>query len=152
MDIDDIINRMQASGVPIPVLAYVALHHQSGCRISDLLAVDFRSISRSLNISIIQGKGSSALIIQPYMFREFWKSVYLNKLTPMAIYNRFFFYRLYRKFGIVYNKENKQNSFVTHAFRKNLADDVYSIDRNKARVQGALGHKSSKSTDHYTDN
>ena len=151
MDIERIIERMRTNGMDTAVMAYVALHAQSGCRISDLLAINHTSISRAGNISILQGKGSSALIVQPVFFREFWSDVKKHKLTPMEFYNRFYFYRLYRKFGIVYHKTNKKNAFVTHAFRKALADDIYNIDGNAKRVQGALGHRSATSTKHYTN-
>lgn len=150
MDIDFILQNMRASGIPVAVRAYVSLHAQSGCRISDLLAVDFSCISKNLNISILQGKGSQALIVQPVYYRDFWEEVKSKRLIPMAHYNRFYFYRLYRKFGIVIKKSTNKNSFVTHAFRKVLADDVYQIDNNIARVQGALGHRSVKSSEHYT--
>lgn len=152
MDIERILNRMSQAGTPDELLAYVSLHHQTGCRISDLLAIDYKCITAQLNISILQGKGSQPLTVQPIRYREFWKKVYELRLSPMAIYNRFFFYRLYKKYGIQYNKRKGKNSFVTHAFRKNLADDIYKIDNNKQRVQSALGHRSNRSTEHYTDN
>lgn len=142
---------MRADGLPIELLAYISLHAQSGCRISDLLAIDFSCISPQLNISILQGKGSQALVVQPYVYREFWAQVRDLQTQPMRYYNRFYFYRLYRKYGIVFSKGGNKNSFVTHAFRKALAEDIYSIDRKKERVQGALGHRSHKSSDHYID-
>ena len=33
----------------------------------------------------------------------------------------------------------------------NLAQDIYTIDNNALRVQGALGHRSKKSTEFYID-
>lgn len=151
MDITLILERMKQEGIPSIVRAYVSVHAQTGCRISDLLAIDYKCISDKLNISILQGKGSQALIVQPIHYRDLWKQVRDLKLTPMEFYNRFYFYRLYKKFGIVHRKNKGKNQFVTHAFRKILADDIYKIDQNKERVQGALGHRSRKSTEHYTD-
>ena len=150
MDIDAILSRMESELIPLPVRAYVSLHYYSGARISDLLQVDYTSISSRLNVSILQGKGSQALVIQPVHYREFWVRVRDNRLTPMQHYNRFYFYRLYRRFGIIISRGNNKNNLVTHAFRKELAGDLYALDGNIKRAQGALGHRSSKSTEHYT--
>ena len=150
MDIETIILQMKKERIPLPVLAYVSLHYYSGARISDLLQVDYASISNRLNISILQGKQSQALTVQPVHYREFWQRVRDNKLTPMQNYNRFYFYRLYKKFGITISRGSHKNNLVTHAFRKELAGDLHALDGNIKRAQGALGHRSAKSTEHYT--
>ena len=150
MDIDRIIAQMEKERIPLSVLAYVSLHYYSGARISDLLQVDYTCISSRLNISILQGKKSQALVIQPVHHREFWERVRDNRLTPMEHYNRFYFYRLYKRFGISVSRGSRKNNLVTHAFRRELAVDLHNIDGNIKRAQGALGHRSSSSTEHYT--
>lgn len=140
---------MERDRQPLALIAYVVLHFQSGCRISDLLNVDYTAISNNLNISILQGKGSLPLTVQPIYHREFWQQVKRLKLKPMEPYNRFFFYRLYKRYGIVIEKGANKNAYVTHAFRKNLADDLNRIDNNELRAQGALGHRSKSSTKRY---
>ena len=110
MNIEALILRMLEDGISENVIAYVALHAQAGCRISDLLAVDYRSISKHLNISILQGKGSMALVIQPLYFRGYWKLVRDAKLTPMQSFNRFYFYRLYKKYGMYRDWETDRKS------------------------------------------
>ena len=142
---------METDLIPLDVRAYVSLHFYSGARISDLLAVDYRSISNRLNISILQGKQSQALTLQPVHYREFWERVRDNQLTPMQIYNRFYFYRLYKRFGITISRGSHKNNLVTHAFRRELASDLHSIDGNIKRAQGALGHRSANSTEHYVN-
>lgn len=150
MNIDAILTKMKSELIPLPVRAYVSLHYYSGARISDLLAVDYTSISSRLNISILQGKQSQALTIQPVHYREFWATVRDNRLTPMENYNRFYFYRLYKRFGIVVSRGSSKNNLVTHAFRRELASDLHALDGNIKRAQGALGHRSASSTKHYT--
>lgn len=151
MDIDVILARMKEGRQPTAVLAYTALHWQCGCRISDLLKVNHASISPSLNISILQGKGSQALSLQPLHFREFWKRVKELELSPMEYYDRYYFYRVYKRFGVSISNGKGKNNLVTHAFRRNLAQDIYTIDNNALRVQGALGHRSKSSTEFYID-
>ena len=150
MNIESILSNMKAERIPEAVRAYVSLQFCSGARISDLLAVDFKCISKNLNISILQGKQSQALTVQPVHYRAFWASVRDNELQPMDIYNRFYFYRLYKRFGISISRPHGKNNLVTHAFRKNLADDMQQLDGNIKRAQGALGHRSVNSTKHYT--
>lgn len=150
MNIDAILTKMETDLIPLDVRAYVSLHYYSGARISDLLAVDYRSISNRLNISILQGKQSQALTIQPVHYREFWERVRNNQLVPMENYNRFYFYRLYKRFGIVISRGSSKNNLVTHAFRRELASDLHALDGNIKRAQGALGHRSANSTKHYT--
>ena len=151
MDINNILENMKASNIPLEVRAYVSLHFYSGSRISDLLAVDFTCVSRNLTISILQGKESQALTVQPVHYRDFWIRVRDNELKPMELYNRFYFYRIYKRFGIVISRRKGKNNLVTHAFRKLLADDMQQLDGNIKRAQGALGHRSVNSTKHYTD-
>lgn len=151
MNIDNILHTMETADIPLPVRAYVSLHYYSGARISDLLAVDYTCISRNLNISILQGKQSQALTVQPVHYRDFWRRVRDNELKPMELYNRFYFYRIYKRFGIVISRRKGKNNLVTHAFRKLLADDMQQLDGNIKRAQGALGHRSVNSTKHYTD-
>ena len=151
MNIDNILHSMETADIPLAVRAYVSLHYYSGARISDLLAVDFTCISRNLNISILQGKQSQALTVQPVHYRDFWIRVRDNELKPMELYNRFYFYRIYKRFGITVSRPKGRNNLVTHAFRKHLADDMQQLDGNIKRAQGALGHRSVNSTKHYTD-
>lgn len=151
MNIDNILHLMETADIPLAVRAFVSLHYYSGARISDLLAVDFTCISRNLNISILQGKQSQALTVQPVHYRDFWIRVRDNELKPMELYNRFYFYRIYKRFGIVISRRKGKNNLVTHAFRKLLADDMQQLDGNIKRAQGALGHRSVNSTKHYTD-
>ena len=149
MKIERLLMRLEERELPTAIKAYIALHAQTGCRISDLLKIDYKCVTSYLNISILQGKGSQPLVVQPLYYRDFWRSVRELELQPMASYNRFYFYRLYRSLGIVFDRGKGKNSFVTHSFRKALADDVYNIDGNLDRVSGALGHRSSKSAEHY---
>lgn len=151
MNIDNILHTMESADIPLPVRAYVSLHYYSGARISDLLAVDYTCISRNLNISILQGKQSQALTVQPVHYRDFWIRVRDNELKPMELYNRFYFYRIYKRFGITVSRPKGRNNLVTHAFRKHLADDMQRLDGNIKRAQGALGHRSVNSTKHYTN-
>ena len=141
---------MEEGRISIDVRAYVSLHYISGARISDLLKVDYTCISKRLNISILQGKGSQALTVQPIHYRGYWTRVRDGKLTPMLHYNRFYFYRLYKRFGIQEVRGKGKNNLVTHKFRRELANDLHNIDSDIRRAQGALGHRSSSSTKLYT--
>lgn len=146
-----IIEELRRAKYPELFLAYVSLQWQSGSRISDLLRVDYSCISPHLQITIQQGKGSKPLIIQPVHFRDVWRVVRDSSLSPARNWSRFFFYRVYRRYGIVIQNENLKYDSVTHAFRKYIADDIIAGGGTIEDVQQILGHVDVRSSKYYTD-
>ena len=133
------------------LLAYISLQFTAGLRISDLLKINYNNITPNLLIAIEQGKGSNVLNVQPVFYREIWRAVRDNKLSPMQNFNRFWFYKLYKKLGIVMNNGAGRNNSVTHAPRKLLAQELYANDNNLEIAKNALGHKDERSTLYYID-
>lgn len=148
----ELMQRMQSLKLSVAVQAYVMLHVQSGCRISDLLAVDYHCVLPSGKIIIRQNKGSEAMIIEPNEYEEFWESVRTNKIAPMLVYNRLFFYRLYSKLGLVSMNKANTKLRVTHSLRAAKAEEIYEATGDIQLTARALGHKSTKSTEYYVRN
>lgn len=146
-----IIEELRRAKYPELFLAYVSLQWQSGSRISDLLRVDYSCISPHLQITIEQGKGSKPLIIQPVHFRDLWRVVRDSRLSPARNWSRFFFYRVYRRYGIVIRSDGLRYDSVTHAFRKLIADDIIAGGGSIEDVQQVLGHMDVRSSKYYTD-
>lgn len=146
-----IIEELRKAKYPELFLAYVALQWQSGSRISDLLRVDYSCISPHLQITINQGKGSKSLIVQPVHFRDVWRVVRDSRLSPARNWSRFFFYRVYRRYGIVVKSYGLKYDSVTHAFRKHIADDIIAGGGTIEDVQQVLGHVETKSAKYYID-
>jgi integrase len=135
--------------ISIDVIALVDIIFQGGLRISDAMRINFSCIDENLNIVIHQGKGSKPLRITPVNYRDYWRKVYAKKLTPYQHFNYMFFYRLFKKFGLVIFVSNGKNSKVTHSGRFLVASEVYEKNENIELVSDVLGHKSVKSTEHY---
>ena len=133
------------------LLAYISLQFTAGLRISDLLKINYSNITPNLLIAIAQSKGSNVLNVQPVFYRDIWRLIRDNKLSPMSAYNRFWFYKLYKRLGIVLNNGAGRNNSVTHAPRKLLAQELYANDNNLETAKNALGHKDERSTLYYID-
>ena len=143
------IKLMAADNVAVNILALVDLQFQTGIRISDLLSIDFSNVTERIHIVIDQGKGSRKLVVSPSNFRDYWMNVRVNKLKPSAGLNRFFFYRLYKKYGIELDRGANKNKCVTHAARKLVGKELYRRENNIEDVQAGLGHRSKRSSEFY---
>lgn len=150
-DILNIISQLEKRNVDKYIIAYITLQFSAGLRISDLLRVSYKNISPSLHITIEQGKGSNTIITQPIYLRDLWHEIRIKKLHPVQAYNRFWFYKLYKKLGIVKSNGANRNNSVTHAPRKMLAQQLYTEEDNYEAARVALGHKDVRSTKYYTD-
>lgn len=149
MNIDNILNRMEADGVPNFIRAFTYLHFRSGARISDILKLDHNSIMTSGEIIIQQSKKSESIIIQPTRFIEVFNRIRDLQLSPLEGFNASYFRNLYRRYGISHRKQGAKHTAVTHAFRHNRAQEIYNHTGNIEDAKMALGHKSVRSTEYY---
>lgn len=150
-NIELLLKELEQKKFDTKLLAYISLQFTAGLRISDLLKINHSNITPNLLIAIEQGKGSNVLNVQPVFYRDIWRAIRDNKLSPMSCYNRFWFYKLYKKLGIVVDNGTGRNNSVTHAPRKMLARELYANDNNLEVAKNALGHKDERSTLYYID-
>ena len=151
IEIKNRLDAMIADNIDIKIAAGVGLMFSAGLRISSLLMIDYTCISSNLVITIKQKKGSNTIYAQPVYFREVWRDIYENKLSPFELYDRFFFYRLFKRYDLVLKNGTGRNDSVTHAPRKYLANELYSAENDIQVAKDALGHKSVSSTKYYVD-
>lgn len=151
IEIKNRLDAMIADNIDKNIVAGVGLMFSAGLRISSLLMIDYNCISSNLVITIRQKKGSNTIYAQPIYYREVWRDIYKNKLTPFALYDRFFFYRLFKRYDLVLKNGTGRNDSVTHAPRKYLANELYSAENDIQVAKDALGHKSVSSTKYYID-
>lgn len=131
------------------LIAYIRLQHEFGLRIGDLLKIDCNSITVGLDIIVNQSKGSRQLILHPRSDLEVWRDIKQNSLTPMSIYSRYSFYRLYKKIGLSLPNEKKGNQSVTHSARKIKARQIFEDTQSIEITANVIGHKKSSSTLYY---
>lgn len=149
IEIKNRLDAMLTDNVDEKIVAGVGLMFSAGLRISSLLLIDYTCISSNLVITIKQLKGSNTLYAQPIYYREVWRKVYENKLSPFSLYDRFFFYRLFKRYDLVLKNGVGRNDSVTHSPRKYLANEMYGAQNDLEAAKNALGHKSVSSTKYY---
>ena len=149
IEIKNRLDAMISDNVDEKIVAGVGLMFSAGLRISSLLLIDYTCISSNLVITIKQLKGSNTLYAQPIYYRDVWRKVYENKLSPFSLYDRFFFYRLFKRYDLVLKNGPGRNDSVTHSPRKYLANEMYAVDNDLDTAKNALGHKSASSTKYY---
>ena len=150
-DLQRIFDNMLQDGISKYIVAGISLQFSAGLRISDLLKITYRDISTNLLITVQQSKGSNALVVQPIYFRDVWREVRQEKMSPFYFYDRFVFYRINRRYGLVLSNGPGCNDSVTHAGRKYLAREMYSASNDIHTAKEALGHKSANSTKYYVN-
>lgn len=128
------------------VIELMALY---GLRISEVLSINRSDISQGGSIRVRALKGSSIRVIQSFMFREFWISQGSSLLPLSSVYSRFYFYRLFRKYGLYSTFGVNEKASVTHYFRHLKGLEVQTAFNDWELTASSLGHKSQKSTVFY---
>lgn len=138
-----------AKGLSVTEKAVIELMAIGGLRISEVLNVCQSDVSKSGSIRIRALKGSSFRVVQPFLFREFWMDGGGGLLPLSGVYTRFYFYRLFRKFGLYATFGNNQHSSVTHYFRHLKGLDIQESFNDWQLTSSVLGHKNINSTQYY---
>ncbi len=134
---------------PEIVRAGIALMFQEGLRVSEMLNISGIDVKPGLKIVIKGLKYSHNRLVQPISFRTTWERFQGVNLKIGDDWDRYWLYRLFRRYNIQLSHVTGQNLSVTHSLRyiyiKQLAAESVDIEL----IQKAIGHKSIKSTQHY---
>lgn len=132
--------------------AIIELQFLYGLRISEALNIHYSDVLFNGSIKIKGIKGSENRIVYPVQFRDFWIHLHNSSATIPASYNRFYFYRIYKKFGISGIMGSNTNTSVTHYLRYMFVKQLVDSGQDFQQIKHILGHKSIKSTIHYLNN
>jgi len=121
----------------------------TGARISQVLSVTHSDITDNLNVRLCGSKGSYSLVYTPVMYRAFWEYLKNSKQSLSSLRDRFFMYRLYRKYGIYTLVVGNINTSVTHSLRHALLSDTEKLQLTERERANKVGHKSTKSQEYY---
>lgn len=137
------------STLAVEVKAVIELMLYSGCRISQALSITSTDILLNGTIRIRGNKRSDDVITRCILFKEFWinNRIYINSI--LSNYNRFFFYRLFKKYGITFKLPHKTNYNVTHSLRQLFIDSLNVNDVSCELIKKSVGHKNVKSQEYY---
>src|SRR5687767_11575635 len=127
----------------------VLLQFENALRISEVLSISPVDIDNFGNVLIKSGKGSKHKIIPTGEARQFLLECKRLSIFPFIEYNRFFIYRLYKKYNIELLLNNRSKSSVTHSARHIAAIAGRKAKFEESVISSHLSHKSLKSTNHY---
>jgi site-specific recombinase XerD len=133
-----------------PSIAFIIwLMYTNGLRISEILSITGRDISRSYNIRIHSKKGSTDRLINASLFASFLKSHIGNNALVLGQFDRFYIYRELKKLGLSYRFEGNQKSSVTHLGRHLFALENIPLADDSMSVGKMLGHKNESNQKYY---
>lgn len=132
-------------------MSIVELQLLFGLRISEALSIRHNHIMFDGSIFVPGQKGSSDRVVYPVRFRDFWISVKNKQYVPPPSYNRFHFYRLYRKKGIYLALKGNKKGSATHLMRYLYIAKILNETKDIDQVRQLIGHRSIKSTLHYVN-
>ena len=133
-----------------PAIAFVIwLMYTNGLRISEILSITGRDISRSYNIRIRSKKGSIDRLVNASLFASFLESHIGNNTLVLGQFDRFYIYRELKKLGLSYKFEGNQKSSVTHLGRHLFALENIPLADDNMSVGKMLGHKNENNQKYY---
>lgn len=131
--------------------AILELQFLYGLRISEVLNITYSDIKYNGSILVKGLKGSNDRIVVPVKFMVYWINFKKHKLVISKSFNRFYFYRLYKKKGVYDSLFSKSNKSVTHIMRYNYIIQLIKTGENIEQIQQLIGHKSINSTIYYVN-
>lgn len=149
-----IINRIMyviesKTDVPRVVRAVLELLFLNGCRISEVLSICGRDVTRQGHIYMRGGKGSQDRVLVSAVHRDFWLKMRGGSWQLGSVYSRFFFYHRFRRLGVQLSRVGYQKKAVTHAMRHLVVRNVSDTDIDDAAISTYIGHKSEKNLKYY---
>ena len=129
--------------------AVIELQLISGCRIGSVLRITPNDVSEFGQVRIPPEKGCQSVIVTPQLYRDVWLGIRKQGLILSQYRDRFYFYRLYKKYGIYATIEGNTNSSVTHVMRHAAISGTEGFDINERERANYAGQKSTKSQESY---
>lgn len=130
----------------------VTLLYYHGLRVSEVLSLNAINISSRGTLLIKGCKGSSDRIIVIPEYRDFLIRSRSSGVNLFGCYNRFFVYRLLKKYNYISYKTYGGKSAVCHAGRYAFVKDVNGLTQDIELTASVIGHKNSSNTKKYVKN
>jgi integrase len=121
----------------------------NGLRISEVLNIGPDKISHLGRFMIKGLKGSNDRIINDPSIAEYLLVCKKNNCFPFKTFNRFFIYRYLKSFGVKFDSIKSTKHSITSAFRHKAIQDLNTITSDIETKSAYIGHKNTKTTEHY---
>lgn len=129
--------------------AMLLLLLQHGLRVSEVIRISRGQLLGHGRVLIKASKGSNDRVLERVEYYEAIEHFLLCFNSLGEIFSRFYLYRLCLKMNINFeNNYGKKNS-VTHAGRHLYAESLSAQSVQLETISRQMGHKSTKSTEHY---
>lgn len=137
--------------LPVEAKALLELMTNSGLRVSEALNIKGSKVFWDGSILVKGLKGSEDRIVKSVNYYSFW--LYLRKydLNISSYYTRSYLYKLLLREGIYICHPKTQKKSVSHALRYFYISRLMDNGLTLAEIKTAIGHKTEKSTIHYTN-
>ena len=146
-EIERILQTMKAKNIEEYYLAMFLL--ETGCRISEALQIKQSDIDNLGRVKIKGLKGSSNRIVTSPATKEYLINQKKIGGQIFSRFNRFYIYRVFKRYGLGrFFGDNKRQS-VTHYFRHINAMIAKEIATDIKEISDILGHKNAKNTEIY---
>lgn len=140
---------LSSNFLSLPDKAVIELMMLNGCRISEALSIKPCDIKSNGYVKLQSLKHSSDRILITSVYKNFWLFVKKNNVANYTTSSRFYFYRLFKKFGICIKPLNSSKNAVCHSFRHILLKSISENEEELMIVKAFIGQKSLNSTLHY---
>ncbi len=144
--------QVQNAFLPNYVKAIIELQFLYGLRIGEALKIDYSCILFNGQIKVQGAKSSENRFVYPVKYLEFWNHIRKNQIIIPPTFDRFYFYRLYKRLGIFQIMGKNKNNSVTHSLRYMFILQLLDDGENIEAIKEIIGHKSINSTMHYISN
>lgn len=138
--------------LPDYVKAIIELMGYHGLRVSEALNITALDIKPGGRIMVKGLKKSASRLIHSPTYSELFEDIRVNGKEIPEYYNRFYFYRLFRKLGFMTTFKKSQHVTVTHVLRYYFISEFLANGGTVNDLQNVLGHKSLESTQYYVNN
>lgn len=135
--------------LPKELIVFIVFQFEHGLRVSELINISHEDITKIGDVVLKSSKGSNNKVLNGGEFRGYFVQCKKAFKNPFNTYNRFFIYRLYKKYGISFQSEKSSKLSVTHAFRHIHAQSLREENQSNDILAEKLRHKNSNNSKIY---
>lgn len=126
-----------------------AFQYETGCRISECLSIKYYDVLADGRVIIRGLKGSNDRVVSCSIGKSYLLHCRLYNSWVFSNFNRFYVYRFYKKYGVMFVSKKSKKKSVTHALRHINALNMRKAGLKSSDVSEFLGHKNLKNGKYY---
>ena len=141
------IDRLKAYSYEMYVFAYTLL--SGGLRVSELLSIKGTDVLISRKLIVKGLKGSKNRLIDVSFLWFFYSRFVGTDMFVFANFDRFFVYRIFLKYNVVFFSEKSSKKSVTHSLRHVYINSLRASNLSDADLCMSIGHNNVSNVNYY---